>query len=276
MAKFCSNCGASLKEGAVFCTDCGASQNTGDVAQGSGYRDQGAGDGVNEFGIQNSEFGIENDAGALQYPPPQYTQYAPPPPQQPQYTQYAPPTPQQPQYTQYAPPTPQYMQQPQYPQYYAPPATQKKKSNAPVIIAIAVVIVVALVVVGAITKGFGLFNSSGKNSGVLGNLISSAVTAGSNTWPDNEFTRVLPKPGISFSVIVSSKDEFVLVFTGAALDDIKAYAEQLKAAGFTIDADTTEMEVLSITVYTYKARNAGGYEVELTSSYGSGGLNVSK
>ena len=70
-------------------------------------------------------------------------------------------------------------------------------------------------------------------------------------WPDNEFTRLVPKPGFKLAGASTSEDEFSAAFQSVDVDQIKAYAEQVKASGFTVDAEEEDQNVYGFVVYTY-------------------------
>ena len=95
-------------------------------------------------------------------------------------------------------------------------------------------------------------------------------------WPDNEFTRLVPKPGFKLAGASTSEDEFSAAFQSVDVDQIKAYAEQVKASGFTVDAEEEDQNVYGVVVYTYSAYNADGYCVEITFANGTSGITISK
>lgn len=95
-------------------------------------------------------------------------------------------------------------------------------------------------------------------------------------WPDNEFTRLVPKPGFKLAGASISDDEFSAAFQSVAVDQIKAYAEQVKARGFTVDAEEEYQNFYGVVVYTYSAYNADGYRVEVTFASGTAGITINK
>ena len=95
-------------------------------------------------------------------------------------------------------------------------------------------------------------------------------------WPDNEFTRLVPKPGFKLAGASTSDDEFSAAFQSADVGQIKAYAEQVKASGFTVDAEEEDQNVYGVVVYTYSAYNADGYRVEVTFASGTAGITINK
>jgi predicted small secreted protein/predicted lactoylglutathione lyase len=95
-------------------------------------------------------------------------------------------------------------------------------------------------------------------------------------WPDNEFTKLLPKPDFALTAANTSDNEFSVAFTGVTVEQVKAYAEQVKAKGFTVNPDLQDQEVMGIVVYTYNAKNADGYTVEITFAAGTTGMIIRK
>jgi len=96
------------------------------------------------------------------------------------------------------------------------------------------------------------------------------VQLGGN-WPDNEYTRQLPKPDMEIFVSVVEEDGFSVVFMNATTAQLKAYAETLKSHGFNIDVEVQEMFG-----YTFSASNSAGYEVSLYDMSGMNGLTMTK
>ncbi len=96
-----------------------------------------------------------------------------------------------------------------------------------------------------------------------------------SSWPDNEFTKLIPKPSFEIIAAVSDGNEFA-AYASATLDQLKAYAEEVKAAGFTVDADTQNLEYGGVVIYTYTAKNAQGYTVTLSYTGDAVGIAVSK
>jgi hypothetical protein len=95
-------------------------------------------------------------------------------------------------------------------------------------------------------------------------------------WPDNEFTRLVPKP--NFVVLGASEDgdTFTIGFNNVTIEQTKAYAEKLKAAGFTIDEETEDIAVMGIVAYKFSAKNEDGYFVSLVNATGVTALEIKK
>ena len=95
-------------------------------------------------------------------------------------------------------------------------------------------------------------------------------------WPENEFTKLLPKPEFTLTAAITSDSEFTVVFQGATIEQIKAYVEEAKLAGFTVNAETTDEAVAGMTIYSYDAENNAGYTLNVFSTAGQSGLNIAK
>lgn len=95
-------------------------------------------------------------------------------------------------------------------------------------------------------------------------------------WPENEFTKLVPKP--NFDVMGASSDDgsFTVAFSGVEIEQVKAYADKVKAKGFTIDATEENQNVYGVSIYTYTAYNSDGYCVEITFANGTSGITISK
>jgi hypothetical protein len=95
-------------------------------------------------------------------------------------------------------------------------------------------------------------------------------------WPDNEFTKLLPKPDFALTAANTSDTEFSVAFTGVTVEQVKAYAEQVKSKGFTVNPNEQDQDIMGIVVYTYNAKNADGYTVEVTFAAGTTGMTLRK
>lgn len=95
-------------------------------------------------------------------------------------------------------------------------------------------------------------------------------------WPENEFTKQVPKPDFDVRGASTDDDGFSVVFAEASLDEIRAYASKLKAAGFRENEELTDQEIMGVVIYTFMADNEAGYTVKLTSANGVSGLSISK
>ena len=95
-------------------------------------------------------------------------------------------------------------------------------------------------------------------------------------WPDNEFTKLVPKPCFELYAAAVDGDTFSVLFTNATIEQLKAYADQVKVAGFNLNEELTDQNVMGMVIYTFSAENADGYSVEIFSASGSSGMRIDK
>ena len=95
-------------------------------------------------------------------------------------------------------------------------------------------------------------------------------------WPDNEFTKLIPKPDFELFGANTETDSFSAAFMSATIEQIKDYAAKVKAAGFNINEEVEDQEVMGMVIYSFTAENADGYTVEITSANGTSALTISK
>jgi len=95
-------------------------------------------------------------------------------------------------------------------------------------------------------------------------------------WPDNEFTKLIPKPDFELFGANTETDSFSAAFTSATIEQIRDYAAKVKAAGFNINEEVEDQEVMGMVIYSFTAENADGYTVEITSANGTSSLSISK
>ena len=95
-------------------------------------------------------------------------------------------------------------------------------------------------------------------------------------WPDNEFTKLIPKPDFELFAANTETDSFSVAFMSATIEQIKDYAAKVKVAGFNINEEVEDQEVMGMVIYSFTAENADGYTVEITSANGTSSLSISK
>jgi len=86
-------------------------------------------------------------------------------------------------------------------------------------------------------------------------------------WPENEFTKQVPKPKFETTLGVPTGTAFSIVCM-ATVDQLKDYVKDLRRAGFKKNASTTDEK----TGYSYMASNSKGYTVEVSYSNMFGGM----
>ena len=95
-------------------------------------------------------------------------------------------------------------------------------------------------------------------------------------WPDNEFTKLIPKPDFELFAANTETDSFSVAFMSATIEQIKDYAAKVKVAGFNINEEVEDQEVMGMVIYSFTAQNADGYTIEITSANGTSSLSISK
>ncbi len=95
-------------------------------------------------------------------------------------------------------------------------------------------------------------------------------------WPDNEFTKLLPKPDFPILAANTTEDDFSVAFQNVTVEQIRDYVEKIKAKGFTVNAEIADQEVMGIVAYSYQAENADGYAVTVTFTGGTSGVVIEK
>ena len=91
-------------------------------------------------------------------------------------------------------------------------------------------------------------------------------------WPDNEFTKLVPKPDFEIYASSSDDDIFSAMFLSVTMEQIKAYAEKVKAAGFTIAPLEEDYTVM----FNYSASNSDGYRVSVFIAADTAGISIEK
>ncbi len=95
-------------------------------------------------------------------------------------------------------------------------------------------------------------------------------------WPENEFTKLLPKPDFELLVANTTEYDFSVGFQNVTIEQVRDYVEKVKAKGFTIDAVTTDEEVMGMVVYEFEAQNADGYTVTVAFTSGISSVVIEK
>jgi len=100
---------------------------------------------------------------------------------------------------------------------------------------------------------------------------------GGAEWPDNELTRLVPKPDMAVAAANMEGDKsFTALFVNPNMDQLRAYAEKVKAAGFSKNVESEDQDVMGMKIFTYSASNADGVKVEIFSAMGTSGMSLEK
>ena len=97
-------------------------------------------------------------------------------------------------------------------------------------------------------------------------------------WTSNEYLKQIPKPDfVIHPDDVDISDRRALVRFSATKEQVTAYWEKVKAAGFTKNTMNSDGEDM-LSGYSFSASNEAGYRVELSgySSRNSGSLTIGK
>ena len=105
------------------------------------------------------------------------------------------------------------------------------------------------------------------------NQLGELFTAG---WPENEFTKQVPKPNFETSLGIPTDGNEFSVLCGASLEQLREYTKELKKAGFKKNESTTDQSAFGMTVYNYTASNGKGYTVEVNSALGVTSITIKK
>ena len=94
-------------------------------------------------------------------------------------------------------------------------------------------------------------------------------------WPDNELTKLLPKPDFDIGTTIDTTNSIVVTAT-ATVEQAKAYAEACKGKGFTINEETEDMAMSGMVIFVYTAENNAGYMLSITFTSGSTTIMLEK
>ena len=100
---------------------------------------------------------------------------------------------------------------------------------------------------------------------------------GEGDWPDNEFTKQIPKPKMKTALASIVDGAFSVIFSeDVTLDALRDYVDELKSAGFNNDVELTDETIMGIVIYSFTANNSNGYNVNVYYSGGIAGMAVTK
>ncbi len=97
------------------------------------------------------------------------------------------------------------------------------------------------------------------------------------SWPTNEFTRLIPKPGDGTLMAYSlEENQFIATLVDVEVEDMKSYAQKVKKNGFDKNEEVEDMNFYGMAVYSYIAYDRKGNKIEVAFSYGIGMISVYK
>jgi len=96
-------------------------------------------------------------------------------------------------------------------------------------------------------------------------------------WPDNELTRLVPKPDMIVAATnMEGSRTFTALFANPTMEQLRAYAEKVKAAGFSNNVVSEDQEAMGMKIFSFSASNANGIKVEIFSAMGTSGMSLEK
>ena len=96
-------------------------------------------------------------------------------------------------------------------------------------------------------------------------------------WPDNDLTRLVPKPDMVVATTnMEGSKAFTVLFANATTEQLRAYAEKVKAAGFSNNVVSEDQEAMGMQIFSFSASNANGIKVEIFSAMGTSGMSLQK
>ena len=90
-------------------------------------------------------------------------------------------------------------------------------------------------------------------------------------WESNDYTKQVPKPDIAIMSAGESGTSYGVNFNNATLEQVKAYAAKVKAAGFDKGASENDGER-----YYFNAGNAAGWNVMIMMNGGQSMMTITK
>ena len=96
-------------------------------------------------------------------------------------------------------------------------------------------------------------------------------------WPDNDLTRLVPKPDMIVAATnMEGNNVFTVLFANPTMEQLRAYAEKVKAAGFSNNVVSEDQEAMGMKIFSFSASNANGIKVEIFSAMGTSGMSLEK
>jgi len=96
------------------------------------------------------------------------------------------------------------------------------------------------------------------------------------SWPDNALTKLIPKPDFTLFAASGDDESYTLSFSGATLEQARAYVDEIKAAGFTVDAESEDEVTYGIQIFSYDAKNDAGNRISITMAGGMFVVEIDK
>lgn len=95
-------------------------------------------------------------------------------------------------------------------------------------------------------------------------------------WPENDFTKLVPKPDLELFAASTDAEEFTVAFNNATIEQVKEYVTKVKAAGFNLNEEVEDQEMMGMVIYSFYAESSSGYSVEIFFASGTTGMTITK
>jgi len=89
-------------------------------------------------------------------------------------------------------------------------------------------------------------------------------------WPKTGLAKKLPQPEFGqLAGVTDEPDEFCAAYAEVSQDDLRNYTEQVKKAGFSVDAEISDQEYMGIRMFSYTAENEDGLIFTISGTAGT-------
>ena len=95
-------------------------------------------------------------------------------------------------------------------------------------------------------------------------------------WPENDFTKLVPKPDLELFAASTDAEEFTVAFNNATIEQVREYVTKVKAAGFNLNEEVEDQEMMGMVIYSFYAESSSGYSVEIFFASGTTGMTITK
>jgi len=95
-------------------------------------------------------------------------------------------------------------------------------------------------------------------------------------WPDNEFTRQLPRPDFEIVSVTSTAADFSAMCARVTMEQLREYAREVREAGFSEEVVIKDENLMEMDFYTFTAKNSNGYQAEINHLMGTSTFVVRK
>ncbi len=99
------------------------------------------------------------------------------------------------------------------------------------------------------------------DNGKVTYINNSTEPTTNTTWPDNEYTKLLPEPDMDIINVTSNENIFAVTVDGCTMEKAKAYIKELKDFGFTKNVAELDQKDGS---YIFAGGNDDGHIATLT------------